>query len=159
MSGAVGSSPFWALCRACDHRWPAAYLPFEMESVAKRLSKVGCPRCGTWQSPLVPKQSNGTLQEPDGYPALPWLPMSSAPRKGHVILCMQDECIPDLPYVRTGGFISRDQAVEIDGDAAGCGPDGGWFIWDTNAESWHIVGLAEPRGWLPLPELATRARA
>lgn len=38
--------PFWARCRACDHRWIAAYVPMNITTFAKLVKTARCPKCG-----------------------------------------------------------------------------------------------------------------
>lgn len=60
-----GDKPLWAKCVKCALCWPIAYLPMNMKLFAK-ITKGGfrCPRCGD-AKPVVAKQDNGILQEPD----------------------------------------------------------------------------------------------
>lgn len=74
--------------------------------------------------------------------------MADAPRTGHIILWL-GECIPEVPYVRTGCFISAEEARRSELEWP-TGADG-WLIWAEDAEDWYYVGLGEPNGWLPLP--------
>lgn len=61
----VGDKPLWAKCVKCSHCWPVAYLPISMDVFGK-IAKGGfvCPKCGD-RKPVVAKQDNGVLQEPD----------------------------------------------------------------------------------------------
>lgn len=63
MSAGADRQAFWAKCRGCGHCWPAAYLPMELTTCAKLLSRARCPMCGDGK-PLVAKQDGGVLLEP-----------------------------------------------------------------------------------------------
>lgn len=53
---------FWAMCPACRHCWPAAFLPMEVEAAARLMIAARCPK-GCDSRPVVPKQSDGALLE------------------------------------------------------------------------------------------------
>lgn len=41
-----GDNAVWAKCRGCEHVWPVAYLPMEMEAAARQILAASCPQCG-----------------------------------------------------------------------------------------------------------------
>ena len=60
----TGDKPFWAKCRSCNHIWPAAFLPMEVEQCAKLLMKTHCPKCAAGPKEITfAKQDNGELLE------------------------------------------------------------------------------------------------
>ena len=58
--------PFWAKCSnpACGHCWAAAYTPMPLAEFARVTDAARfCPKCAA-PKPVVAKQSNGELLEP-----------------------------------------------------------------------------------------------
>lgn len=64
MSEAEARKPFWVKCRKCAHCWAPIYFPFTAEKFAKIAKRAACPMCGEGK-PLVAKQDNGKLNEPE----------------------------------------------------------------------------------------------
>jgi hypothetical protein len=58
-----GSLALWAKCPACKHCWPAAYYPIDLGEIGKALKGAACPK-GCDAPPVLAKQDNGVLQEP-----------------------------------------------------------------------------------------------
>lgn len=53
--------PFWAKCGACDHCWPAAYLPMDLAACAMLLMRAACPKCAAAKGIKVARQKDGVL--------------------------------------------------------------------------------------------------
>ena len=56
--------PFWVKCGACNHCWPAAYVPMELSKFAQLGKAARCPMCGEAKQLFPAKQDDGVLQEP-----------------------------------------------------------------------------------------------
>lgn len=54
----------WAKCDKCKHCWPAAYYPMDLMSMGRVLKGCRCPH-GCVGKPLLAKQDDGVLQEPE----------------------------------------------------------------------------------------------
>ena len=39
------SKEMWVRCGKCEHSWLAAYLPMELEKVARIMRRLACPMC------------------------------------------------------------------------------------------------------------------
>ena len=39
------SKEMWVRCGKCEHKWLAAYLPMELEKVARIMRRLSCPKC------------------------------------------------------------------------------------------------------------------
>lgn len=70
MSGA-GDKPFWCRCSRCQHVWPAAYLPMEMNKLAAIMSRTICPKCAARGKSLNPARQDDGVLLPDPAPVSP----------------------------------------------------------------------------------------
>jgi hypothetical protein len=57
--------PFFGRCGECGHCWPVCYLPMELEKAANLMAGAMCPK-GCDGRVMIPRQTNGNLQDPAG---------------------------------------------------------------------------------------------
>lgn len=76
-----------------------------------------------------------------------WKPIKTAPRTAELILLWIGETIPDLPDIRGGQWIAKDEAANLGYDLTS---DGGWMIWNA-ANDWFVLDFKDPIGWAPTP--------
>ncbi|NGO50461.1 hypothetical protein [Allomesorhizobium camelthorni] len=43
----MSDKALWAKCKECSHVWAVAYLPMELEKVAKLALAARCPKCAS----------------------------------------------------------------------------------------------------------------